>query len=356
MKLLADSAASRHLLGSLNALLYPAAGGPAQPVLPEASLATAALLDEMRGAEQSAGPPGPSSYPAYLTNVVRLDSLNYLLQLANVGVGAAAPMLRASYELMARRQGQQFVFYAPLGRNAAAWRRQQLGSYVFYYQTTLPKGAANLVKAATLLDRKLQAPAQRTTLYCCPSLTEALRLVGVTYKLDYAGLAHGTLSAREPQQLLLLAEDQEVTAFDPHDLWHQRLRNVMAANSINKPVDEGCAYLYGGSWGMSWPAIFALFQQKVGINPQTDWLAAYENSVNFGESKQRPLQTAYVINALIVQKIEREKGFAAVKQLLGCGKYEKDNANYFKELAEVAGITKSNFNATVWALIRSQDH
>lgn len=354
VKPLPDSAASHRLLASLNALLYRP--GPAPSVLPAESLATTALLEEVRGAEHSAAPNDPGAYPAYLTNVVRLDSLHYLLQLANVGVTGATARLRASYELIAQREGTEFLFYAPLRRNTAAWHSKTLGGYVFYYQTGLPKRAAALVKAATFFDHKLQAPSQQTTVYCCRDLTEALRLIGVTYKLDYVGLTHGTLSARAPQRLLLLAQEKEVTNFDPHDLWHQRLRNVLPANVINKPVDEGCAYLYGGSWGITWPQILGLFQQKVSAGPPPDWLAAYENPVNFNDSQQRPLLTAYVINALIVQKLERDKGFTAVQQLLSCGKAEKGNANYFKALEDATGITKSNFNAAVGALIRNSGH
>ena len=46
-------------------------------------------------------------------------------------------------------------------------------------------------------------------------------------------------------------------------------------------------------------------------------------------------------NALIVQKLERTKGFAAVLELLTCGKYEKGGENYFKVLEKLTGINKS---------------
>ena len=62
---------------------------------------------------------------------------------------------------------------------------------------------------------------------------------------------------------------------------------------------------------------------------------------------------AYVINALLVQKIEKEQGFAAVMELLSCGKYEKGNENYFKALEKITGINKANFNAEVWKLVRA---
>jgi len=346
VKLLPDSATSSQLLASLTALLHPPA--PAALVLPSASLATAALLEEVGAA--AAGAPGPLQQ--YLTNVVPLDSVHYLLQLATVAA-PPAPVPRATYELLAQRQGTAFVFSAPLARNTAGWHRRQLGSYAFYYPTELPRGAAALVKKATFFDHKLQAAPPQTTVYCCPDLPAALHLIGVTSQAGYAGLAHGTLSSRAPRQLLLLTPPQDITGFDPHDLWHQRVRNTLPAGTLNKPVDEGCAYLYGGSWGIAWPTILRLFQAKVGANPNTDWLAVYESAPNFNDSKRQPLLPAYVINALLVQKIEREKGFAAVKPLLACGKYEPGNANYFKALEAATGITKSSFNSAIWALVRA---
>jgi hypothetical protein len=60
----------------------------------------------------------------------------------------------------------------------------------------------------------------------------------------------------------------------------------------------------------------------------------------------------YFLNALIAQKIEKEKGFASVMELLGCGKREKGDENYFKALEKTAGVTKANFNNAMQDLIK----
>ena len=62
----------------------------------------------------------------------------------------------------------------------------------------------------------------------------------------------------------------------------------------------------------------------------------------------------YVLNALIVQKIEKEKGFEGVWEFLNCGPYEKTNENYFKTLEKLTGITKNSFNDKVWELINKE--
>jgi len=95
------------------------------------------------------------------------------------------------------------------------------------------------------------------------------------------------------------------------------------------PVDEGCAYLYGGSWGYTWDEVVIRFKKYVAANPNADWLSLYMDVTNF-EGGEKPLKVAYVLNALIARKIEKEKGFAPVMELLGCGKKEKGDENYLR--------------------------
>jgi hypothetical protein len=62
----------------------------------------------------------------------------------------------------------------------------------------------------------------------------------------------------------------------------------------------------------------------------------------------------YVVDALIIQKLEKEKGFSAVWELLNCGKYQEGNENYFKMLEKLTGINKSNYNKKIWELVKNE--
>lgn len=70
------------------------------------------------------------------------------------------------------------------------------------------------------------------------------------------------------------------------------------------------------------------------------------------DGKEKPMYVPYFLNALIVQKIEKEKGFPAVMELLSCGKREKGDENYFKALEKITGISKANFNTRMKELIK----
>ena len=349
-----DSASVR-LQASLDNLLRLRDDGAARAAYlwPPAALETAALLDELAGLEQAAGQPA-SGYRLYLTNLVRLDSANYLLQLAALGVQDQTPRLRASFELRAKRVGGRLLFYSPLQLNAASWHQRQIGAIRFHYPGALDrKAAAAYAEQAAFFDQKLSSVDVQTDYYVCGNLPGALRLVGIDSKADYQGDAHNSLSARRPGRLLVLSGDAAADRFDPHDLWHTRLRNVLAADSINKAVDEGCAFTYAGSWGIGWPQILSQFRAYARARPGADWFALYPTSASVSTGTQRPLRVSYAINALIVQELERTQGFGAVKELLSCGKYEPTNARYFTTLERVAGISRASFNTTVEALLRA---
>lgn len=352
-----DTLAANNLIKSLNGFLslkeMPNKVNPF--VLKEDLLETSILLDEMKGIEKSEKYKDDNFYKGYLTNVVQIDNINFLIQFSYIGINENVPILLASFEVLAKQKENQFYFYSPLKRNTMSWQTKKIGNCTFHFKNTLnSKKASEYVKAVAAFDDKLKATSGQIEWYGCEDLPEILQTIGVKFKLDYNGLVSSTFNANENNTILLVSGASNTTfdSFDPHDLWHDRLRNVLSPSITNKPVDEGCAYLYGGSWGISWEQILKIFKDKVSSDPASDWLTLYEQFYNFGESKQNHLVVSYVINALIIEKIEKEKGFAAVLELLSCGKYEKGNENYFKILEKLTGINKSNFNHNVWILIK----
>ncbi|CAN1558499.1 hypothetical protein MCETHM1_02518 [Flavobacteriaceae bacterium] len=352
-----DSLVAKQLVKSLNGFLSQKENSNKENtfVLREDLLETSILLDEMKGIEKSGKFKDNNFYKGYLTNVVQIDLSNFIIQFSYIGVSENTPILTASFEILAKYKDDKFYFLSPLQRNTLSWQTKKIGNTTFHYKKELnTKVASDYVKDIAFFDKKLDAPQGNIVWYGCNDMPEVMQNIGVLYKLEYNGRSVGTINANENNTALLVngTYNTNFNGFDPHDLWHERARNAIAPNSINKPVDEGCAYLYGGSWGISWSQILKTFKDKVASNPKSDWLSLYDGFYNFGESKEKHLIVSYLINALIVEKIEKEKGFSAVKELLSCGKYEKGNENYFKVLEKLTGINKSNFNENVWNLIK----
>lgn len=354
-----DSIVSKKLIASLNDFLLQKDKANEQNTLvfKEESIETFVLLDEMIGMEKRKKEEAEDYFKPYLTNVAPINATDYIVQLAFIGVTENMPVLRASFELVAHKSAEGFVFSSPLVRNTASWKKIKIGNCTFHYKNTINNEKAKAYEKFTVsFDKKLKAVNKMTEIYCCDDSMELQKILGIGYKLDFNGRNSTTLSSVFGDKKLIVMGSKSGTfdEFDPHDLWHERLSNVISRRVVNKPIDEACAYIYGGSWGMSWKDIFTKFKAKVANNKEANWVELYEKNENFGESQAEHLLVGYVINALIIQKLEKEKGFAAVWELLNCGKYEKGNENYFKALEKITGITKQNYNEKIWELIQKE--
>lgn len=315
------------------------------------------LLDEINGIEKSEKFKDDYFYKPYLTNIVPLKDNQYLVQISYIGTNENTALLRASFELIAYKANNSFLFSSPLLRNTKNWKVEKVGNTIFHYQNSINKSKTEeYEKMASVFDKKLKLVNKITEFYCCENFVDLQKLIGVEYKSDYNGYAENTLSSLIGDRILIVLGNNSANFndFDPHDLWHDRLSLVISRRLVNKPIDEGCAYLYGGSWGISWKEIFNQFKSKVANNKNANWVDDKENQVNFGESQEKHLMVDYVVDALIIQKIEKEKGFAGVWEFLNCGKYEKGNENYYKALEKLTGITKANYNEKVWELINNE--
>lgn len=353
-----DSAIKNKLLHSLNEFLIlkekPNSTNPY--ILNEDLPATSALLDEMKEIEKSGKYKDDHFYKAYLMNMTQLPDSNYLIQISYIGNHNDTSLLRASFSLIAKKSGAQFYFNSPLKQNTLSWKFETIDHTRLYFKTKLNiANAKNYFKYIDRFDKKLSAPKLPTEFYCCDNFQEALHLAGVDYKSDYNGYAQNNLTATENNTVLIVngSTNAEFKSFDPHDLWHSRSHKVISTTLLNRPVDEGIAYLYGGSWGYSWKQVLEKFKIFASSNPNADWLALYNESKNYDEKGKYPLNIDFIINALIVQKLENEKGFSAVIELLSCGKKEKGNENYFRALEKLTGITKADYNEKVWDLIKT---
>ena len=351
-----DSIESTLLITSLNDFLsaVQAPNEENEFVLTSEKIETFILLDEIHNIQKSRKYEDDYFYKPYLTNLIGIEDEKHLLQISYIGITENTPLLRASFEIIASKIDDHFLFSSPLLRNTKNWKISITPSTIFHYKDSINQ--ENLVeysKGVALFDKKLHSTDKTAHFYCCKDRVELLKLIGVEYKVDYNGKSTGAFNSVFENEKLIVSGDNNAhfDQFDLHDLWHDRLSLVISRRLVNQPIDEACAYLYGGSWGLSWKEILSQFMTKVASKKDADWADFKENQTNFGDSQAEHLMVDYVVNALIIQKLEKEQGFSAVWELLNCGKYEKGNDNYYQVLEKLTGITKSNYNEEVWALI-----
>ena len=354
-----DSTVKDQLIHSLQSFLN-ASSEPNEEntwVLESQRIETHILLDEFKDIEKSKSHGQDHFYKPYLNNVIPIEENQYLIQLSYIGIFENESYLRANFELIAHQTEDLFMFSSPLIRNTRNWKTLQVNNNIFHYADSINQNnLQSFEKLAEQFDEKLQSRNKIAEFYCTEDLSALLRLMGVTYRLDYNGIKQSSFSSTlNNHKLIILGNDNaSFNNLDKHDLWHDRLSLVISRRKVNKPVDEACAYLYGGSWGLTWEEIFERFIDNVANNKSTDWMKIKEEPINFGESKATHLMADYVVNALIVQQIEKEHGFSGVWELLNCGPFEKGNTNYYNKLSELTGITKKGYNKAVWKLIEKE--
>lgn len=353
-----DSTESKTLVSSLNYFLTSAQKPNEENgfVLQSEKIETFILLDEMKSVEKNETLKDDSFYKPYLINVVPIKDSQYLLQVSYIGIHDSVAVLRASFQFMAHKVNKSFLFSSPLVRNTRYWKTEKVGNIIFHYQNTINKSKAKeFDKLVTLYDSKLKSANKTTELYCCDNIMEGQKLFGVDYKSDVNGRSGDDWSfAFGDKEVLVLGDNNaDFNNFDAHDLWHDRLSLVVSRKKVNRPVDEGCAYLYGGSWGLAWNEIFEAFKEQIASNKNISWIDIKENPVYF-KTKGFNNSADYIVNGLLIRKIENEKGFPGVWELLNVGPFEKGNEKYYQVLERLTGINKSNYNDSVWTLINSE--
>jgi hypothetical protein len=256
-----------------------------------------------------------------------------------------------------KKRDTGFYFSSPLVENTLAWKSKKMSYIIFHFKDTLnTREAIAYLKFIDLCNKKLDVKAEPIDFYECNNFPEVLQLIGVDYKSDYNGIRFDDITSHQQNTTLEITGGYtENQLFDRHDMWHDRLHMVIPVDTINRPVDEGCAYLFGGSWGKSWAEVLALFKKYASEHPNADWTSLYMDETNFYMDGSKPFKVSYAINALLVEKIDKDKGFAAVKELLACGKRVPGDANYFKALDKIDGITTVNFNQVVKELIKESN-
>ena len=355
-----DSAESKNLIVSLNRFLLSAQKPNEENkfVFDDEKIETFIQLDEIKGIEKNEKNKDDSFYKPYLTNVVLLKDKNYLVQVSYIGTDENTAFLRASFEFIAYKINDSFAFSSPLLNKTKNWKVKKIGNNIFHYQNSInKKKVKEFSKLTSSFDLKLKSTNKITDYYCCDNMIELQKLVGVNYKSDYNGRTESVWNTSfNNRELIVLGNNNaKFDEFDPHDTWHDKMFTVVPRAKYNKVFDEGCAHLYGGSWGLTWKQIWKMFTERVSADKNKNWVDEFGKFTNFGDSPQKHLRPEYIISALIVKKVEREQGFDKVLELITSGPYEKNNENYFKTIEKVTGITKANFNAEVWKLINNEN-
>ncbi len=352
-----DSLESKALILSVDAFLSAAQNNSQNKwILPTERVETQILIDEIMGIQKSEKFKDDSFFKAYLTNIIPLEEDKYAVKVSYIGINENTAILRASFELIAHKANNSFLISSPLLRNTQNWSSKKSGNDTYYYPYTIDgEKLQQITDQIVFYDKKLKNYEKEsyTEHYLCKKETNPLKLFGVEYKSDYNGnVLNTSWVSEEGKKTVEVSTESRLYGVSMHDLWHNRLRKVIARKKVHRRVDCYIATLYGGMWGKSWEELFPVFKEKFVVGKQVDWLEHKKNKSHI-VANEHNVYTDDFIGALIVKKIEKEKGFDGVWELL-LTKRTKDEDEYFAKIESLTGISKKNYNKEVSKLIKAE--
>lgn len=347
-----DSAVSQKLLFYLNAFINEKNKSfkDLKTLSPNNINANYLLIDAMKNVEFE----GKDStfYKPHLINILPINKSDFEVQIAFMNNND----LKGIFSLLAREQGEKFVFESPLQIITTGWKVEKIGKITYHYPNNLDKKKALHFNDKYLFYNKiLNIDAEPIDFYAFKNLHDALRSLGVTYYKDYNGQQNNVLFSSEVSPNLNLNGYIYRQEGDEHDLFHDCVGKVLDKNKGYRPVNEGVAYLYGGYGGnvcYSTEEIKKLLKDYAQTDNNINWLDLYKKNIRLNKDKSSPLYFCYALNMLLAEKIEKEKGFSKVLELMSCGKRQKDEENYLESLNKIIGVNESSYNAEIDLLIK----
>jgi hypothetical protein len=137
IRLPADSVNARKVMDALTLFLVQKnkPNKDNQYVWKDELLATSDLLDEIKGMDGPKNSKGENAYKCYLTNMVELNTDNFIVQISYTDLDKRVGEVKANFRLMAKKIDGQFYFYSPLKRNTAGWRIKKFDNLTCHYKT-----------------------------------------------------------------------------------------------------------------------------------------------------------------------------------------------------------------------------
>lgn len=357
IKLPKDSLECEKLIESLNGFLQDTTENN-QWVFPNAKGETNILLDEQKHLVAEMAENGINTKP-YLTNLIPIGKTDYMVQISFMGVVDEKPQLQGIFNFIATPTDSSFLFASPLFTKTKQWHCIKEGYLTAYYDDEDTKEyVIQYLNNIKKFDKMLEINFPTTAYFCksCETMPDLLYLLGIEYSQAYSNKNWPMVDFVNTKQLFKFYPRRffEGKTPDPHDVFHSRAYKSMSKKERNRYMICGCAYVYCGSWRISWEDIQKKFKAKMNYQHEKDWLKLYFERYNFGDSKARHLLVTQFVNALIIEKVIKEQGFSAVKKSLASGNIYKDQEHFFHILEEVTGINEKNFNKKVSKLIQQR--
>jgi len=294
------------------------------------------LFDALKFIEVNAALNDSNYYRPYLVNFVEQAENTFLVSLSFRGSQNGEVDERARMTFLAQESNHTFKFLNPFEFYTKDWNTRKIKNAHFYY-----RGAFNEEEAEAFANHNeflaalWNMESRPIRYYKCLNLQEVYQLMGIDYHVDINGVKRGCVTLGKANLFVSGTNREEYK----HDLTHFYFELQVPQQSRNWVAEEGYNINLTDYWGFATKENYGFLKQYLAENGVTPLEIFEKNRI-----MKSPISTKMPVAALIMRKIEREKGMDGVLQVITCGTTDDD---FFKAIETVAHITKENFNEVV---------
>ncbi|MFV8334070.1 hypothetical protein ACNQGB_01680 [Flavobacterium sp. XS1P32] len=281
---------------------------------------------------------GTRFFKPYLKNIVLQSDRSYKIDISYFGIDDKNQILnRINFSVIAKSENGNFNFYCPFEENVKNWNYKKQKKITFHFDDNFNKeNALKFEKYNAEIAKKLNLSPIAFGYYKCKDIQEVYKLLGIDYFLQINGDVRSSWILDKGQIFISGTNLEEYN----HDLTHLYFERKFGNEIRNWTAEEGYNIYTTDYWGRKPSEIFELLENFIKENPDKSLYEVFQKN----NILQHPIRIKFPISAIFMRKLEREKGFDKVLELICSGKTDD---NYYKLLDKYLKVNKDNFDQIV---------
>lgn len=314
---------------------------------------TKSLFEELEKYEKGKNKVRSKVWDKQLINIYPISKNKYFLAIAYTYNSSSYPVLLYKIDLVATKTGDEFTFSVPLDYLTRYWKTKKVGNITYHFRGKLNKKTAKRFnKKNTSIAKKLGVQPEKLDFYMTDDFQEISTLLGFRYSAYTNGKYRDGYGV-DTKTIFAIDGNEDFS----HDLFHYYSGKTNKHDDRNWITEEGAAYLWGNAYYtdkngemVTMKRLDAALKKYLIENPNANLFELFKNNAKIFPQIAPEISVRSTMAALIVNKVEKEKGMTGVLKLINAGHKDKLE-NFLKATNKLLGLNESNFNSRVRKLI-----
>jgi len=205
-------------------------------ILSEKSKLTVSVLKGLKNYEENKKDSISDFYKKQLINCYSIEGNQYFLSIAYI---SATAELKAIFNLIAKKEDNEFRFALPLQYLTRNWNSKTVGTTRYFFKNELNEERAAIFNSKNItIAQKLGVRSEGFKFYMCANYQEILQLLGYEYDLESAGTTRNGYGVDEGH-IFSIQNNEDFS----HDVFHYYSGKINENKNRNWITEEGSIYV-----------------------------------------------------------------------------------------------------------------